>query len=74
MNKEHGEANGGATPPESAGFRCRTCGARVAAGAAPAPFCSDRCRMADLHRWFSGDYRISRPLSQGEEGPADEPG
>src|SRR5918994_1672647 len=22
------------------------------------PFCSDRCRMADLGHWLSGDYRI----------------
>jgi len=26
------------------------------------PFCSPRCRGADLGRWFSGDYAISRPL------------
>ena len=22
------------------------------------PFCSERCRMADLGRWLSGDYRV----------------
>jgi uncharacterized protein len=22
------------------------------------PFCSDRCRMADLGRWLSEDYRV----------------
>ncbi len=22
------------------------------------PFCSERCKLADLGRWFSGDYRI----------------
>jgi len=22
------------------------------------PFCSKRCKMADLGRWLSGDYRI----------------
>jgi len=22
------------------------------------PFCSDRCRMADLGRWLQGDYRV----------------
>ncbi len=26
------------------------------------PFCSVRCKMADLDRWFSGDYRISRAI------------
>jgi endogenous inhibitor of DNA gyrase (YacG/DUF329 family) len=23
-----------------------------------APFCSERCRMADLGRWLSEDYRL----------------
>lgn len=22
------------------------------------PFCSERCRMADLGRWLQGDYRV----------------
>jgi endogenous inhibitor of DNA gyrase (YacG/DUF329 family) len=22
------------------------------------PFCSERCKMADLGRWLSGDYRL----------------
>jgi endogenous inhibitor of DNA gyrase (YacG/DUF329 family) len=26
------------------------------------PFCSMRCKMADLNKWFSGSYRISSPL------------
>jgi endogenous inhibitor of DNA gyrase (YacG/DUF329 family) len=25
------------------------------------PFCSERCKMADLGRWLAGDYRISEP-------------
>lgn len=25
------------------------------------PFCSERCRLADLGRWVSGDYRIPGP-------------
>ncbi len=43
-------------------FQCRTCGSVVRAddaGLTPhAPFCSERCRMADLDRWFTEDYRI----------------
>jgi endogenous inhibitor of DNA gyrase (YacG/DUF329 family) len=23
------------------------------------PFCTERCRMADLGRWLAGDYRIA---------------
>ena len=32
------------------------------------PFCSERCKLADLGRWLSGDYRIpAEPVS--ESGP-----
>lgn len=26
------------------------------------PFCSQRCKLADLHNWLTGAYRISTPL------------
>ncbi|MFN0136250.1 MAG: DNA gyrase inhibitor YacG [Phycisphaerae bacterium] len=32
------------------------------------PFCSDRCKMADLGRWFRGDYVLSRELTPEEIG------
>ena len=35
------------------------------------PFCSDRCKMADLGRWLSGDYRV--PGAGAEEGADDLP-
>jgi tRNA threonylcarbamoyladenosine biosynthesis protein TsaE len=39
---------------------CRTCAGPVKnAGDA---FCSDRCRMADLGKWFNGEYRVTREL------------
>lgn len=44
--------------PEAA---CRVCGGPVRGAGA---FCSERCRMADLGRWFGGEYRISRPLTE----------
>ena len=25
------------------------------------PFCSERCKMADLGRWLKGDYRVPGP-------------
>ena len=28
------------------------------------PFCSQRCRMADLGSWLDSAYRISRPISE----------
>ena len=30
------------------------------------PFCSQRCKLADLDNWLSGAYRISSPLRPGE--------
>jgi uncharacterized protein len=30
------------------------------------PFCSQRCKLADLHNWLSGAYRISTPLDPAE--------
>jgi len=26
------------------------------------PFCSQRCKLADLHNWLSDAYRISTPM------------
>ena len=43
---------------------CRTCGAVLPDDAPMAPFCSPRCRMADLGKWFRGDYRTSRELTE----------
>jgi hypothetical protein len=36
------------------------------------PFCSERCRLADLGRWLSEDYRVSRDHDEdtpSENGP-----
>ena len=39
------------------------------------PFCSERCRMADLGRWLGGEYRVpGPPVVFDEEGPSWEPG
>ena len=27
------------------------------------PFCSQRCKLVDLHRWFTGQYSIDRDLA-----------
>ena len=43
---------------------CPICGQAVDERSRAAPFCSDRCRMVDLNRWFCGDYTISRPIEQ----------
>jgi endogenous inhibitor of DNA gyrase (YacG/DUF329 family) len=33
---------------------------------APRPFCSQRCKLVDLHNWLTESYRISTPLKPGE--------
>jgi uncharacterized protein len=43
--------------------RCPACGRRGTwlAGAYK-PFCSERCKLVDMGKWFEGEYRISEPL------------
>jgi len=37
------------------------------------PFCSQRCKLADLHNWLTETYRIPSPLADGEGGgPSDQ--
>lgn len=43
--------------------KCPICG--KPAQAATRPFCSDRCKDLDLHRWLSGAYAI--PASSDDE-------
>ncbi|MHC5024462.1 MAG: tRNA (adenosine(37)-N6)-threonylcarbamoyltransferase complex ATPase subunit type 1 TsaE [Planctomycetota bacterium] len=47
-------------------IECPTCGKTVRRSDASFPFCSSRCRMADLGQWFSESYRISRPVRSDE--------
>jgi len=44
-------------PPDPVCAYCR----RKPADPAWRPFCSERCKLADLGRWISGDYRIPGP-------------
>ncbi len=44
------------------GFRCPKCRRAVPSGAPDFPFCSERCRLVDLGRWFDEAYRVSRPV------------
>jgi endogenous inhibitor of DNA gyrase (YacG/DUF329 family) len=34
------------------------------------PFCSDRCRKVDLHRWLGEGYRIETDEAPGSDDPA----
>lgn len=44
--------------------RCPITGEPVPADSPTYPFSSERARLADLYRWFSGSYQITRPLDQ----------
>lgn len=51
-------------PADTMRIRCPTCRteAEVARDFAYRPFCSKRCKMADLANWFDEAYKLSRPL------------
>ncbi len=49
-------------------FRCPMCKALLPHVNIPTfPFCSDRCRLMDLHNWMEGSYSVSRPMDPGSE-------
>ena len=53
-------------------FRCPICKKSVARESEDFPFCSERCRLTDLGRWATGDYRIPGEPADIPEQPDDE--
>jgi uncharacterized protein len=49
---------------------CPYCRSRPA-DARYAPFCGERCKMADLGRWLAGDYRVPGPAVADPDGAED---
>jgi len=52
--------------------RCKMCGTPLPPSNKPgaSPFCSERCRLNDLSKWFGENYRIptnQAPINSGEE-------
>ena len=45
---------------------CRTCGRTTSSEIEHFPFCSEKCRMADLGKWFNEEYRISRDIKESD--------
>lgn len=45
---------------------CPVTGERVEADSPTYPFASERARLADLHRWFSGKYQFSRDVTEAD--------
>ena len=43
-------------------LHCPICRKEVPLDSPDIPFCSDRCRLIDLGKWASGDYKISSPI------------
>jgi endogenous inhibitor of DNA gyrase (YacG/DUF329 family) len=47
--------------------KCPTCGRALGEEASTTPhrpFCSERCRTADLGSWLDGAYRIGSPITE----------
>lgn len=51
---------------ESKSTVCRRCGRSIVESGEHYPFCTDRCRMADLNSWFDGDYTVSRDIKDSD--------
>lgn len=49
-------------------LRCPICKKPVKSTDADFPFCSERCRLIDLGKWSSGQYVISSPVTDTDEG------
>ena len=49
-------------------LKCPICKKAVKSTDAEFPFCSQRCRTTDLGKWASGNYIVSSPLNDAEEG------
>ena len=53
--------------PRARETQCRTCGRPVSTDEPNFPFCSTRCKLADLGKWFDEGYRVSREIEADEE-------
>lgn len=57
-------------------MKCAQCGQAISADADARwrPFCSERCKLADLGQWFAGRYSIPADNDPAEPPPeTDEP-
>lgn len=48
-------------------LKCRTCGTSISQDIPTYPFCSQRCKLADLGKWFNEGFRISRAVEADDE-------
>jgi uncharacterized protein len=55
--------------------KCPRCGKEVIYESNPfRPFCSERCKLIDLGKWVSGEYRVANTSSDEEEADVPAPG
>jgi endogenous inhibitor of DNA gyrase (YacG/DUF329 family) len=54
--------------PEPSPRRCPTCRREIPEDARHRPFCSARCKMVDLGRWFDQEYVVPGPDAVSFEG------
>jgi endogenous inhibitor of DNA gyrase (YacG/DUF329 family) len=52
--------------PDSPTEPCRTCQRPITTNTPTYPFCSERCRLVDMGKWFDGEYRISREIKDSD--------
>jgi tRNA threonylcarbamoyladenosine biosynthesis protein TsaE len=45
-------------------YSCPTCKTVVSTDNPAFPFCTPRCKMAELNKWFKGDYGIARSITE----------
>lgn len=57
--------------PKSTGIKCPSCKREGDWLAGPyGPFCSRRCKLVDLGKWFGEEHVITRSLQSDPQGPA----
>lgn len=55
-------------------MKCPICGAPTTWQDNPErPFCSERCRIIDLGKWASEDYRVELPMKDIDDKASDAP-
>lgn len=56
------------TPRSTQSAACPICSKNVPPTTDTWPFCSPRCRLADLDRWMTGQYTLSREIRHDDDG------
>jgi len=54
-------------------LKCPICKKAVAKSDEDFPFCGERCRLIDLGKWASGQYVVSSPIQDTDDGEIQSP-